>query len=55
MGFMQFSVGSLVAPLVGLGGADGTAMAGAMLTATACAAGVMWCVVRQNPETMAVR
>lgn len=55
MGFVQFSVGSLVAPLVGLGEADGVAMAGAMLAATACASGVMWCVVRRNAETMAIR
>lgn len=55
MGFTQFSVASLVAPVVGLGGADGTAMAGAMLTATACASGVMWRAVRRNPEAMAVR
>ncbi|GGJ40957.1 Bcr/CflA family drug resistance efflux transporter [Streptomyces brasiliensis] len=55
MGFMQFVIGSVVAPVVGLGGADGVAMATAMLAATACAASVMWFVVRRHPETMAVR
>ncbi|TYL55474.1 multidrug effflux MFS transporter [Nocardioides sp. BGMRC 2183] len=55
MGFTQFVIGSVVAPLVGLGGADGVAMAVVMLGATLTAATVMWVAVRRDEATMAVR
>ncbi|GAA1518430.1 multidrug effflux MFS transporter [Nocardioides humi] len=55
MGFTQFVIGSAVAPAVGLGGADGVAMAVVMLAATAGAAILMWAVVRRDEGTMAVR
>lgn len=48
MGFTQFVIGSVVAPVVGLGSADGTAMAVSMVVATAGASGLMWGVVRRH-------
>ncbi|GAA4752849.1 multidrug effflux MFS transporter [Nocardioides endophyticus] len=55
MGFTQFVIGSMVAPTVGLGGADGVAMAATMVAATAGATTLMVVVVRRHPDTMAVR
>lgn len=55
MGFAQFVVASIVAPLGGLGGVDGVLMASMMAGVSAVAAATMLLVVRRHTDSMQVR
>ncbi|MEU1956023.1 multidrug effflux MFS transporter [Nocardia rhamnosiphila] len=52
LGFSQFAVGAIVTPLVGLGVADGVAMAAVMTVTTTSAALLMLLVVRRQAANM---
>ena len=56
LGCIQFGVGALVAPLVGVfGGTTAAPMGGVMLVVTSLAALLMFAVVRRDPSVHAVR
>ncbi len=55
MGFTQFVIGSIVAPLGGLGGVDGVLMASLMAGVSGGAAVIMLLVVRKHTDSMQVR
>lgn len=55
MGFVQFAVGAIVAPLVGLGGAGGVMMSSVMIGTSTAAALLMLLMVRRQAWNMQMR
>jgi DHA1 family bicyclomycin/chloramphenicol resistance-like MFS transporter len=55
LGFVQFGVGAVVAPLVGVLGSTATALGIVILGVSVLAAALMYAVVRRDPSVQAVR
>ncbi len=54
LGFVQFGVGAVVAPMVGVLGSTATALGIVILGVSVVAAGLMYGVVRRDPSVQAV-